>query len=223
MFSVIELSVRSSSCGSVLLHALALERRHVLDDRAGLRERGRDHRLGLLVEVDQLGVAAVLEVAEAVVASRSSRRRRSGGGRDRPRASSCRCPTGRTGSPRRRCAPTLAEQCIDRRPCVRQQEVADGEDRLLDRRRSSPRGRRRGRCGCLKSMTIAASERQPSRSGSQTKRRHVEHRPAPRLDVLHALQVLGEHVVREHRVRRVLADEAVRHRQTPDRRRRRRP
>ena len=48
--------------GIRILDGFARQRRHVLDDGAGHGQRCRDHRLGVLVEIDQLRVAAVFQV-----------------------------------------------------------------------------------------------------------------------------------------------------------------
>ena len=90
----------------------------VLQHRAEPRRGGVDLRLGRGVEPDHLGVAAALEVEDAVrtpamlvVADQRAARRR-------PRAWSCRCRTGRRTRPPGRPAPTLAEQCIGSTPAA---------------------------------------------------------------------------------------------------------
>ena len=109
VFSVIDVSWKSTWC-------VVLVEDDVLQHRAEA-ERLEDVGLRLRRQVDRLGVAAALDVEDAavgpavlVVADQQPLR-------DRPRASSCPCPRGRTGAttaPVARSA--VAEQCIDRTP-----------------------------------------------------------------------------------------------------------
>jgi hypothetical protein len=102
---------------------------HVLQHRAEA-DRVEDLRLCSARQVDALGVAAAFDVEDRRRSS-SARRRRSAAPRDRPTASSCRCPTGRRTATTSPSAPSLAEQCIDSTPALRHQVVHDREHALL--------------------------------------------------------------------------------------------
>ena len=65
MFSVTESSVEVEFLGIGLFDGLARQRRHVLDEGALHRHRRGDDRLVVFVEIDELGVAAILEVGDA--------------------------------------------------------------------------------------------------------------------------------------------------------------
>ena len=84
----------------------------IFEHRAEAGDRRIDLRLGGRRQVDDLGVAAALEIEDAPAGSSRARRRRSACARRRPTRSSCRCRTGRKRSPQSPFGPTLAEQCI---------------------------------------------------------------------------------------------------------------
>ena len=190
-------------------HRLAGQRRHVLDDAAGLAHGLGDHRLGLLVEVDQLGVAAAFEVAKAVVAPDGlvvTDQLAAGVGRERGLA-------GAGEAEQDRAVALLADvgrAVHGETPFLRQQIVADGEDGLLVDAAVV------GTAGDHAELVAHVDDDGDLAAAAVTLRLadeagHVEHGPAAGVDILHTLEVLREHVVDEGGMGGVFAHEAVGH------------
>ena len=207
VFSVIERSARSSSRRVRLLDPLPRQRRHVLDDRPRHRQRRRDDGLGLLVQVDELRVAAVLEVGDAgtgparlVVADQAAagvrRQRRLAG-------------TGKAEQDRGIATVAGVRRAVHGQEALaREEEVHHREDHLLDE--SAVVGPSRDEADPVAEIDDRGAVGQAAVTlGVAPEGLHVEHRPAPVFRVLHSLDVLREHVVREHRMDGVLAHEPV--------------
>ena len=207
VFSVMETSRRSRSWGSVSSNARPREGGHVLDDRPRHRQRGGDDRLRLLVEVDELRVAPVLEVRESllgparfVVADEAPVRIGGEGGLAGP---------GEAEHDRRVAARADVARAVHREvPGVREQEVHHREDRLLHDSAV---------VGSSDDEADPVPEVDDHRAvgpgtvtlGLTAERLGVEHRPTLRLRVDEARHVPRKHVAGEERMRRVLPDEAI--------------
>ena len=185
----------------------ARKRRHVLDDRPRHRQRGRDDRLRLLVEVDELRVAAVLEVREAlvrppglVVPDEAAVRIGGEGGLPGPRKAE---HDGRVVA-----RADVARAVHGQVPGVRQQEVHHREDGLLDD--PAVVGPPDDEADPVPEVEDDGAVRARSVAlGLATVGLDVEHRPALRLRVDEAGHVARKHVAGEERVGGVLPDEAI--------------
>ena len=196
--------------GIELFHLLAGQRRHVLDDRPGHRKGGSDDRLGVLVQVDELGVAAALVVRNTVlrpgVLVVADQLAVGVGGE------------GRLAGPRKaeqdRAVPALADvgRAMHRHLAhVGQEVVHHGEHGLLDH--TAVVGAANDESDLVLEVHDDRAARRCSVAlGITVERGHVQHRPAPLVLVRNARNALGEHVVGEHGVGGVLPHEAVRNR-----------
>lgn len=201
--------MRSRSWGVGVGERLARQRRHVLHHRPARAEGRRDDRLSVLVEVDELGVAAILEVRHArvrpgvlVVADELAVRVRGEGGlagarepeEDRPVTAGA----------------DVGRAVHGHVPELGQEVVHDREHPLLVHA-AIVRAAHDQHDAALEVGDDGALAEGPVDGGVSAEAGDVQERPALAVLALDALNPLGEHVVHEHRVRGVLTDEAIRH------------